>query len=142
MTSRGIRNNNPGNIDHVEAYNWDGEIYPTTNGEERFCQFETMTHGCRAMARILGNYQKKYDLNTIHKMISRWAPPVENDTDRYVKFVSDWTGHDQFTAFDFIEDKDIGIAMMKAMVRMENGADADQVPEQSFVEGHEMAWSS
>ena len=47
---RGIRNNNPGNIEH-NGTNWQGMDNPPHDG--RFIRFVTPQYGIRAMARVL-----------------------------------------------------------------------------------------
>lgn len=82
---RGIRNNNPGNI-RKSATQWEGTS--SVQGDDAFVTFETPEHGIRAMARVLQTYRDKYGLDTVAKIISRWAPDVENDTEAYIKSVS------------------------------------------------------
>ena len=80
---RGIRNNNPGNIrDTGDA--WLGRA--GSDGE--FVRFEDPIYGIRAMARVLKNYHDRYGLDTVEEIISRWAPPMENDTQAYIDRVS------------------------------------------------------
>ena len=86
---RGLRNCNPGNI-RINSDLFQGEIRPSK--DKSFKQFETMAYGYRSVFRILSNYRKNYGLDTIRKMIGRWAPENENDTDAYVKAVSDYAG--------------------------------------------------
>lgn len=81
---RGIRNNNPGNIRHGES--WRGLALEQTDPD--FCVFTAPEYGIRAMARILLNYQKKHGIRTIDGIISRWAPPAENNTRSYITAVS------------------------------------------------------
>lgn len=81
---RGIRNNNPGNIRHGDL--WQG-LSPDQSDKD-FCTFLSPEYGVRAMARILLNYKKRHGLNTIHGLISRWAPSTENDTAAYIKAVA------------------------------------------------------
>ena len=53
-----------------------------------FCQFETMEYGWRAAFYLLTRtYYHKYRLYTIRDIISRWAPPSENDTGAYIQNV-------------------------------------------------------
>lgn len=78
--TRGLRNNNPGNI-RKDGTHWKGEVEPSRDAA--FKQFESMAWGYRAMFKCLNTYSRKYGLDTIRKMISRWAPPSENDTDPY-----------------------------------------------------------
>lgn len=78
---RGIRNNNPGNI------RFDGTKWRGLRGDDgAFCIFDTPVNGIRAIARILGNYQKR-GLYTIDSIINAWAPPNENNTQAYIDAV-------------------------------------------------------
>ena len=48
-----------------------------------------MAYGYRAIFKILFNYYRNYKLDTIRKMITRWAPPEDNNhTEAYIKTVS------------------------------------------------------
>jgi hypothetical protein len=86
-TSRGIRNNNPGNIDYNSSNAWHGQLPYNPAVESRFAVFDTPQNGIRAMARLLLAYQDKYKLNTVEEIIFRWAPPNENATEAYVREV-------------------------------------------------------
>jgi hypothetical protein len=90
--TRGIRNNNPGNIRYnkEKPVKWLGLDTPPSDGT--FCRFAYAKYGIRALAKILLNYQDKYGLDTIRKIINRYAPESENDTDAYVKSVSNSMG--------------------------------------------------
>ena len=92
MTPRNIRNNNPLNIRRSKD-KWQG--LDAKQSDSSFFKFESMEMGWRAAFVILTKtYYHKYRLFTIRKIISRWAPPAENDTEAYVKRVSDLTGID------------------------------------------------
>ena len=80
---RGIRNHNPGNIKLGTA--WDG--LSDEQNDDVFCQFKEPVWGLRALVRILLTYRFNYDIKTIEKIIHRWAPPIENDTENYIKYV-------------------------------------------------------
>ena len=71
--TRGLRNNNPGNI-RKSATAWQG-LSPTQT-DASFFQFISPEYGIRALATILGTYMKNYGLVTVSDIISRWAPPV------------------------------------------------------------------
>lgn len=86
MTDRGIRNNNPGNIDR-NTTEWQG-MADDQSSDPRFIVFKTPEYGIRALAKTLLAYQTKHHLDTIRGIINRWAPPVENDTGAYVKAVA------------------------------------------------------
>lgn len=81
--TRGYRNNNPGNLRHGSK--WQG--LATTQTDTAFCQFVSMTMGMRALCKLLNNYIKNGH-NTIQKIISRYAPSVENNTAAYITTVS------------------------------------------------------
>lgn len=112
--TRGLRNNNPGNIRH--GLDWEG-MSPTQSDKD-FITFISPEYGIRAMARVLSNYQALYGLDTIAKIISRWAPPKENDTASYIRSVS--------ASLGIAPDTPIQVAqllprLIPAIVKHENG---------------------
>lgn len=115
--SRGVRNNNPGNIEKSRD-RWKG--LAADQPDSRFFTFTEAKWGIRAMARILQNYQKKYGLNTIEEMIDRWAPPVENNTSAYVNAVARETGFDKDQKLDLKKHEHL-FPLVKAVIRHENG---------------------
>ncbi|HJB84111.1 MAG TPA: structural protein P5 [Candidatus Alistipes merdigallinarum] len=118
MISRGFRNNNPGNIRHDKDL-WRGEI---TGEDKLFKTFETMAWGIRAMFHLLNNYRVLYGCDTLEKLIGRWAPPVENDTERYLSFVSEQSGVAKNGKIATTE-REVMVPVVQAMIRMENGVD-------------------
>ena len=54
-------------------------------------------------------------------MISRWAPPNENDTLNYIKFVCNVCKCEPEHFVD-VNDEDFMCKMIKAMCKMENGS--------------------
>ncbi|MDE9591255.1 structural protein, partial [Xenorhabdus bovienii] len=54
--TRGLRNNNPGNIDHNPANKWQGQLPHDLSIEKRFCRFESPEYGIRALIKLLINY--------------------------------------------------------------------------------------
>lgn len=84
--ARGIRNHNPGNIE--KGIRWKGIDTAKTDAESRFIVFIAPEWGIRAMVRLLKNYQRLYGLDTVRKIINRWAPPTENITSAYVAAVA------------------------------------------------------
>lgn len=85
-TSRGLRNNNPGNIDRKSGVTWRG-MSPDQSADSRFVVFTAPEWGIRAMARVLKTYAGR-GIDTIEEVIRTWAPPIENDTGAYVAAVS------------------------------------------------------
>lgn len=120
--SRGLRNNNPGNI-RQNSDNFLGEIKPSTDPE--FKQFESIEYGYRAVFVTLNTYQKKYGLSTIRTMISRWAPPKDNnDTEAYIRAVSSESGVPENSHITST-NKDVMVPIVAAMSRVENGVEAN-----------------
>ena len=95
MEPRGIRNNNPLNIRRSKD-KWQGQINANNSspkGDAEFVQFYSMEYGWRAAFVILcRTYYGKYGLKTIRDIVSRWAPAKENNTEAYIRHVSDYTG--------------------------------------------------
>ena len=118
---RGYRNNNPGNI-RINGDLFQGEIRPSK--DKSFKQFETMAYGYRAIFRILRNYYNNYNLDTIRKMIGRWAPENENDTEAYVKAVSGYAGIPADDPIN-INDREQMIRIVSGMSKVANGREAD-----------------
>ena len=78
---RGIRNNNPLNIRHAKQNRWRGLRKEQT--DKSFCQFTEMKWGLRAAIRLMENYIRR-GAQTPRQIISRWAPPSENNTSGYI----------------------------------------------------------
>lgn len=70
---RGIRNNNPGNIKRGSSA-WKGKIPFVQSADTTFEQFTTVEYGLRACMVLLSNYYNKNGLNTVAKIIGKWAP--------------------------------------------------------------------
>ncbi|MDC9591453.1 structural protein [Xenorhabdus sp. XENO-10] len=117
--TRGIRNNNPGNIDHNSANKWQGQIGIETGVKNpRFCRFESPEYGIRALMKLLSNYHKN-GYQTVYRMIDRWAPSIENDTTAYIKGVAKTLSVDPHHVLNI--DKPTLIALAKSIIRHENG---------------------
>lgn len=118
--SRGLRNCNPGNIRQSRS-NFKGEVRPSR--DSAFKQFESMAYGYRAMFVLLNSYHKRYGLTTIREMISRWAPPTENFTEGYIRFVSERSGIAADVEVDSRSERDM-VPIVAAMSEIENGVKA------------------
>lgn len=113
--TRGVRNNNPGNIRHSKD-KWRG-LAPVQT-DTAFFVFLEAKWGVRALGKILLTYNRKYGLNTVRGLIDRWAPPVENDTNSYVAAVA--------KALIIAPDTEISVptrlpALATAIIHHENG---------------------
>lgn len=86
---RGYRNNNPLNVRKNAANLWKGKVVPGT--DPAFEQFVSMAYGYRCALYLLRKYVKQGN-NTIRKIVSKWAPPSENNTGGYINNVATRTG--------------------------------------------------
>ena len=120
MLPRGIRNNNPLNIRRGKD-KWKG-LRPV-QADAQFCQFETLEYGWRAAFYLLTRtYYHKYRLYTIRAIISKWAPPCENNSKAYVENVSRLTGIDPDEPIGIPSERPARwIALGMAMAIQENG---------------------
>lgn len=120
---RGIRNNNPGNLNYV------GQAGATKEGgpNGRFAVFGSMQEGVAALVRQIGLYVKR-GRNTIRKILEVYAPPGENNTNAYIAAVSKALGIGPDDALD-TENAQQVMGLVRAIANHENGkghvSDAD-----------------
>ena len=114
-------NRNPGNIRRGKT-RYKGE---TQGCDAAFKSFATMQWGYRAIFVLLHTYAVRYGLRTIRGMISRYAPPEENDTRNYVDTVAALSKTDADRLIDTLRAEDM-IPIVEAISRVENGIDADK----------------
>ncbi|EPK0911251.1 hypothetical protein WJB00_000797 [Klebsiella pneumoniae] len=114
--TRGIRNNNPGNLEASSSNPWVGQ----TGSDGRFAKFETPEHGIRALGRNLISYQRQ-GIDTVGEIINRWAPPSDNnDTAAYIKAVCAQLGVTANQPLD-ASNPDTLQALCAAIIKHENG---------------------
>lgn len=116
--TRGLRNKNPGNIDR-DGTPWQG-MAKDQSSDPRFIVFDSAPFGIRAMARVLITYQDKHGLATVCKIINRWAPPVENNTEAYVQAVAAAIGVETNDIID-VHQHAVMLPLVKAIIKHENG---------------------
>ena len=101
--------NNPGNLEVGQGYAGEtGEVY-----SERFPVFENAQMGVRALFKDLRTKLKDYG-GDITGMISKYAPPNENDTKNYINIVTDRIG-----GKSKVSEKDLP-ELASAIIWMEN----------------------
>lgn len=113
--TRGIRNNNPGNI-RKNSTVWMGMAASQT--DPSFVQFVAPEYGIRAIAKIMHSY-RALGLNTIREVVRRWAPPSENNTDAYVSAVC---AECSVGPDDTVDLESIMPLLVKAIIWHENGS--------------------
>jgi hypothetical protein len=129
--SRGIRNNNPGNVVKGNSA-WNGLAEPAVQktfqrNETVFCVFTEPEWGLRTMAYLLKLYAYKQGLVTARAITAKWAPVSDpsNSPDRYAtdvaasltKLLGVQTGPDDTLTLN--ADATL-IALLKAMAKVEN----------------------
>ena len=118
--SRGLTNCNPGNIRRSKT-RYKGERQPSRDSE--FKEFESMAYGYRAMFVLLDTYSRRYGQCTIRQMLNRYAPPTENFTEGYIRFVSETTGIAPDEMLNTRAARDM-VPIVAAMSQIENGVAA------------------
>lgn len=109
-----IGRNNPYNLRET-GQDWQGQT-----GETRgFTDFDSPYAGTRAADRVLQTYGKS-DISTIDEIVSRYAPSNENDTQGYIKFVSEQTGIPSSQPID-LGDPVTRSKILAAIGKMESG---------------------
>lgn len=126
--TRGVRNNNPGNIDFNKRNDWQGQVGIEPGPQGRFAVFDSPENGIRALAKLLLNYRPKTGepgigkpgVDTPLEFVHRWAPQNENDTGAYVDAVAKAIGVSPQTPID-IADRNILLKLVTAIIYHENG---------------------
>ena len=139
--SRGIANNNPGNI-VISSNDWDGKIPEAQNTDGTFEQFSTLDDGLRAMALDAINIIKTNN-DTLAQYITTYAPPSgsagTNDTQGYINQIASATGLDPNANLAANLDATVLAALMRAQITVENGAtDGALVTDQNIAESINM----
>lgn len=128
-TPRGVRNNNPGNIDFNPRNNWQGQIGLELGvPRPRFARFDTPENGIRALAKLLLNYRGKDGMpgvggpgiDTVRETINRWAPGHENDTAAYIAAVAKALGVEPESVID-VRRPQVLRALVVEIIKHENG---------------------
>lgn len=116
---RGIRNNNPLNI-RRSRLQWVHEVFKEPI-DTSFCQFDEMKYGWRAAFCLFRRYMYVYNVDTIEKIIRRWAPSTENNTQAYIHNVAKLSNIKPDKVIDFRTFETLQVAA--AMCAVENGMD-------------------
>ncbi|WP_291150922.1 hypothetical protein [Flavobacterium sp. UBA7680] len=118
--TRGIRNNNPGNL-VLTTISWQGKIPNAQNTDKHFEQFTEVKYGIRAMLRDLTNDIAK-GKNTVRKLITEYAPPSENDTQKYIEVISKAVGLDPDQTIKIVDAK-FYLVIARAIIKHECAPD-------------------
>ena len=144
-TPRGIRNNNPLNIRHSPS-RWQGMAVEQT--DPSFVQFRSMAYGYRAACKLLQSYWQRFRKEgkpfTVRTIISRWAPPEDNnDTESYIRSVL-LIGGLGGQEILFPPDNPLGYERLErlliAMTCVESGIGTNRIDSKTILEGYRMAF--
>jgi len=110
----GQRINNPFNI---RQYNqgFVGE----TGAEDGFISFEDPMYGVRAADKVLTTYGRDRDIDSIRGLVSRFAPPSENETQSYIDYISGQLGIDADAEID-LSDPAMRSRILAPMAKIES----------------------
>lgn len=129
-TPRGVRNNNPGNIDFNPRNSWQGQLGVEEGvPKPRFARFDQAENGIRALGKLLLNYRGKDGMpgmgrpgiDTPLEFISRWAPSSENNTMAYAQAIAKRLGVGVRDSIDISKPQVLREAVVGIIVH-ENGA--------------------
>jgi len=113
---RGIRNNNPGNI---ESGKFAATVQGFQGSDGRFAQYANPEDGIKAADKLLQSYAGR-GLNTVAGIVNRWAPPTENNTGAYAASVARELGVDPNAPLD-MSNWEVRQKLIAAKIRVENG---------------------
>jgi len=146
MKTRGIRSNNPLNIRRT-ATRWQGAREEQT--DKSFVQFKTMAYGYRAAWKILQTYYERFCRQekpfTVRNIITRWAPPSENDTEAYIRNVlimSGIGGKEKLLPPSNVLSYGRLSRLVAAMTCIECGIRMEQIDTEAIAQGYKLAFPS
>lgn len=118
---RGVRNNNPGNIDYNPRNKWEGQLGLEVGvPKPRFARFDSPENGIRALGKLIRTYQNKHGLKTVEQIIGRWAPNNENNTKAYAEAVAKALSVTPWANID-VNRVTMLRPLVEAIIRHENG---------------------
>ena len=118
MSTLADRNNNPGNI-RTSGDNWQG----ADGSNAGFVNFNNPEYGVRAVAKNLYTSQETHGNDSVADIISRWAPPSENDTDAYINKVAKDLGVNPFADLGSLRDNpQLTRDLIKSIAEMEGAS--------------------
>ena len=113
----GQRINNPFNVRSSKSNDWQGSDASLREGG--YEGFINPDYGIRAADRVLENYGKNSNIETLRGALNRYAPPSENPTESYVDYISDKTGIDPDEKID-LSDPSLRATLLSPMAQFES----------------------
>ena len=136
--ARGLRSNNPLNIDYHASMKWQGMADPPSDG--RFVRFTSLAYGLRAGFLNARAYKHKHGISTLGAYMQRFAPVGSENPKTYHEFVSRTTGLALDAPID-LDDRATIQPILRAQVAFENGITLEEVDARMPREVWDAAWS-
>jgi len=116
MSTLSDKNNNPLNI-KTSSDNWQG----ADGSNAGFVKFNNPEYGVRAATKNLYTSQEKYGNNSVSDIVTRWAPPSDNNpTEIYIQKVADDLGVGPNDDLGSLRDNpEVTKNLIKSMAEME-----------------------
>lgn len=111
------------NIRYNSHIKWKGQ----TGSFRGFCNFESVDYAVRACAIMLLQSYRQRGCFTVRSIITRFAPPFENDTEKYISFVCGFCHFSDDNDLNYI---DLYYPLIVAIAKYETGTNITE----SFVE--------
>ncbi len=117
----------------------------TVQTDQSFVVFKDLAYGYRAAWKLMESYRMRLSeakkAFNIHNIISRWAPPNENDTRAYINHVVRLSGIPEFQLLTPPGiRKDQVMKVIEAMTCVENGIGMEEVPRDEIEKGYSLTF--
>lgn len=111
-----VRNKNPFNVKRLgKGEKWAGQIGVDRQGHAIFSSWE---YGIRAAALTLRSYSHRYNIDTVEKLVDRFAQSQGKDRDTYISYIRRRLGVSQNEKIDLITRLP---SLLRIMARYESG---------------------
>ena len=85
-----------------------------TGTRKGFVEFDNREHAIRAWLVLMRTYRRKYRCRTIRSIVTRFAPPSENNTEQYIRHCAKYVTKNDYVVLDSSLDyARLGVAMAK-----------------------------
>lgn len=93
-----------------------------TGTRKGFVEFETREYALRAWLILMRTYRRRYKCRTVEQIVTRYAPPNENDTQNYIQYCCRQLCFEPDSTLNYDFEY---IALAAAMAKMETGVVMD-----------------
>ena len=93
-----------------------------TGTKKGFVEFETQEYAIRAWLILMRTYRRRYGCRTVEQIVTRFAPPNENNTGQYIAYCRRQLHLEPDSTLNFDCEY---ISLAAAMAKMETGVELD-----------------